>query len=193
MIIDQLPSISTVEATDELPIEKGTLTYKASVSKLMEDMGIQTEAEVGDVSQLSGFAATTVVGALNELNNSGKMLPAGGTTGQVLAKASNDDYDTEWIDREDAVTETAVDSGITLFKKGKFCIITCDNANFSANGYVGIPVTTGTKEYRSVALRSTGAAVLLFVWGNVLYVTDVSGTPQKVTGVTGQIAFYSTS
>lgn len=25
------------------------------------------------------------------------LLPAGGTTGQVLAKASNDDYDVEWV------------------------------------------------------------------------------------------------
>ena len=29
----------------------------------------------------------------------GEGVPAGGTTGQVLAKASNTDYDTEWVDQ----------------------------------------------------------------------------------------------
>ena len=34
MIIDQLPEISSVQTTDELPIERGTTTYKTPVSKL---------------------------------------------------------------------------------------------------------------------------------------------------------------
>ena len=34
MIIDQLPEISSVEDTDELPIEHGTTTYKAPLSKI---------------------------------------------------------------------------------------------------------------------------------------------------------------
>lgn len=34
MIIDQLPEISTIEATDELPIERGTTSYKTPISKI---------------------------------------------------------------------------------------------------------------------------------------------------------------
>ena len=34
MIIDQLPEISTVQDTDEIPIERGTATYKTPLSKL---------------------------------------------------------------------------------------------------------------------------------------------------------------
>jgi hypothetical protein len=35
-------------------------------------------------------------------------VPDGGTTGQVLAKASADDYDTEWADVSGAVDQTAI-------------------------------------------------------------------------------------
>lgn len=34
MIIDQLPEISTVQDTDEIPIERGTTTYKSPLSKI---------------------------------------------------------------------------------------------------------------------------------------------------------------
>lgn len=30
--------------------------------------------------------------------DSNPLLPEGGTTGQILAKASDDDYDVEWVD-----------------------------------------------------------------------------------------------
>lgn len=34
MIIDQLPEISTVQETDEIPVERGTTTYKSTLQKL---------------------------------------------------------------------------------------------------------------------------------------------------------------
>jgi hypothetical protein len=34
MIIDQLPSLSSVQATDEIPVERGTTTYKATLDKI---------------------------------------------------------------------------------------------------------------------------------------------------------------
>lgn len=36
MIIDQLPEISTVQETDEIPVERGTKTYKAKIQKLKD-------------------------------------------------------------------------------------------------------------------------------------------------------------
>lgn len=34
MIIDQLPAVSAVQETDEIPVERGTTTYKATLQKL---------------------------------------------------------------------------------------------------------------------------------------------------------------
>jgi hypothetical protein len=36
MIIDQLPEISTVQETDEIPVERGTTTYKSTLRKLKD-------------------------------------------------------------------------------------------------------------------------------------------------------------
>lgn len=42
MIIDQLPSIGTVQSTDEIPIERGTTTYKTTVD------GLEKVSRAGD-------------------------------------------------------------------------------------------------------------------------------------------------
>lgn len=60
MIIDQLTAIPSPQGTDELPIERGTLTYKITYDDLVGDA-------IGDVSTLSGFTATDLTGAANEL------------------------------------------------------------------------------------------------------------------------------
>jgi hypothetical protein len=43
-------------------------------------------------------------------------VPEGGTTGQVLAKSSNDDYDTEWADLPEEVVPTGGTAGQVLAK-----------------------------------------------------------------------------
>ena len=80
MIIDQLNAISTPLDTDELPIERGQLTYKITFGDLVEDITtaigdiendvVQLQTDVGDVSTLSGFTATDLTGAANELKTS---------------------------------------------------------------------------------------------------------------------------
>lgn len=60
MIIDQLTAIPSPQGTDELPIERGTLTFKITYDDLVGDA-------IGDVSTLSGFTATDLTGAANEL------------------------------------------------------------------------------------------------------------------------------
>lgn len=77
MIIDQLNAISTPLDTDELPIERGQLTYKITFGDLVEDITtaigdiendvVQLQTDVGDLSTLDTTAAT-VVGAINEVN-----------------------------------------------------------------------------------------------------------------------------
>ena len=48
-----------------------------------------------EVVEISGYAGPQ--GVQGSQGDAGEGVPAGGTAGQVLAKASNDDYDTEWV------------------------------------------------------------------------------------------------
>lgn len=63
---------------------------------------VDLETEDGGTTWLGIHApqtgATGAAGADGADGADGVGVPAGGTTGQVLAKASNTDYDTEWID-----------------------------------------------------------------------------------------------
>lgn len=45
MIIDQLPNLASVQETDEIPVERGTTTYKATLQKLKDlfALGGQTQ------------------------------------------------------------------------------------------------------------------------------------------------------
>lgn len=62
MIIDQLPAALSVDPTDELPIEKGQLTYKATFSqiadKATENLANEVEGLKTSIIQASGYAVT---------------------------------------------------------------------------------------------------------------------------------------
>ena len=69
------------------------------------DQGIQgIQGEKGDTGDTGPQGPQGVkgdtgdTGATGATGDTGPGVVVGGTTGQVLAKASNDDYDTEWID-----------------------------------------------------------------------------------------------
>lgn len=74
----------------------------ASASQLPEgSTPTVTKSEVGGVVNLAfGIPKgdTGATGATGPKGEDGLGVPAGGTTGQILAKASNADNDTEWID-----------------------------------------------------------------------------------------------
>lgn len=75
MIIDQLPLLSTdVQGTDEIPIERGTSTYKTTQAALVKSVA-------DDVDR--------------------RGLPVGGSAGEILAKVDGTDYNTQWIDPPD--------------------------------------------------------------------------------------------
>lgn len=65
MIIDQLPSITIANDSDEIAIEQGTATKKITKKNFLKEVN----ADIGDVSDLSGFTATDLTGAANELKS----------------------------------------------------------------------------------------------------------------------------
>lgn len=73
MIIDQLPSLVSVQDTDEVAIERGTTTYKTTVEKLSDEIaqtgGVQTALAGKQDTLVSGTNIKTVGG--NSLLGSG--------------------------------------------------------------------------------------------------------------------------
>lgn len=58
--------------------------------------GVQITSQVGQTTTISATAILS--GPTGPTGPAGEGVPTGGTTGQVLAKNSNTNFDTEWID-----------------------------------------------------------------------------------------------
>lgn len=58
----------------------------------------ETQSWIVKLTVFGGVGAPGAAGAAGAAGADGVGVPAGGTTGQVLVKASDDDYDTQWAD-----------------------------------------------------------------------------------------------
>ena len=76
------------------------------ISFILKD-GVVTSPKIAPSSILYSHLSPAVKEILNS------SIPVGGAIGQVLAKKSNDDYDTEWVEQsggDDAFTIQEIDS-----------------------------------------------------------------------------------
>lgn len=126
----------------------------------------------------------------------GQGVEPGGTTGQVLAKASNDDYDTEWVDYNTLYITVRNVSGGTLLKGTPVhdTGTTSSTPNViaaDASSALSMPATFVLNE--DVANNSEGQAIIIgiiedvdtssFSAGDVIYVASGGGfTNVKPTG-----------
>jgi hypothetical protein len=99
-------------------------------------------------------------------------LPTGGTTGQVLAKASNDNYDTEWIDAPSG------ESGIS---------ITRSDVTGSRSVTTVYQNTSSHPLFVAIRLYGASGAITATVY------TDAASTPTTVVSGIYQTSGYSTS
>lgn len=60
--------------------------------------------------EVAGDAATVIVGGAGTQGEPGVGVPAGGASGEVLAKASTSDYDTEWVAQSGGISPTIIDA-----------------------------------------------------------------------------------
>ncbi len=63
-------------------------------------MNIVEIHEVKNTVEITSDTQIVVIQASGANGSDGVGVPSGGTTGQVLAKNSNTNYDTEWVDQE---------------------------------------------------------------------------------------------
>ena len=84
------------------------------------EQGIQGEVgPAGPAGPQGEQGIQGVAGADGVDGEDGEGVPVGGTTGQVLAKASNTDFDTEWVDAaEGTFTGVATDNTLTALTYG---------------------------------------------------------------------------
>jgi hypothetical protein len=103
--------------------------------------------DTGTVNDLVGTPGTP--GAAGD---PGEGVPTGGTTGQRLAKASNDDYDTEWVAPADA-TITVEEDGETPVANVDHIVFNGATVTDDTGGQVTVTITGGSGPANAVYLR----------------------------------------
>jgi hypothetical protein len=84
-----------------------------------------------DEGQLNFVLSVMFVDIQNEITGGSSSLPAGGTTGQVLSKASNTDNDVEWVDASAGGDFLPLEGGTMLasFNMGSYAIFDTGSVN----------------------------------------------------------------
>ena len=128
--------------------DDGAFTLNANAVVSIYRTGVKGErGSTGPAGAMGTTGATGATGAAGEAGAAGQGVPAGGSEGQILAKASDNDYDGEWVDpAEDVdtfhltverryVTGTPTASNdITIVQHS------CDVYNVGVNRHMGVNV-----------------------------------------------------
>lgn len=65
MIIDQLPTLASVQETDEIPVERGTTTYKATIDKIAPVRSVNGETGNVNISPLAAYPVGSIYMSVN--------------------------------------------------------------------------------------------------------------------------------
>ena len=144
--------------------------------------GPQGETGNTGVVQQSGTPSSTDVLWLDTDEVADVPVPNGGTTGQVLAKSSNDDYDTEWVD---TYTTTEIDNLLD------------DKANLAAPSFtgtiIGAPAEPDANANTAKNLGYIGLPQVILNTGNLTLSKAHAGEHVYVTGASQTITIPANS
>lgn len=118
-----------------------------------------------------------------EAGQTGAGVPTGGTTGQVLAKASGTDYDTEWITPSGGSGGHTIlnGSGTAMTQRGKLQFVGGNVSDDSSNDKTVVTVARELTQAQYDALSSAEKNN-----GTTYYITDApssyTGVPQSMIG-----------
>ena len=101
--------------------------------------------EEGPVSFTASLAAVGPKGDTGAAGAAGQGVPVGGTTGQVLAKASGTNYDTEWVARNPFDQDLNNSSNVVFGQ-----VIVTDSTDYFTINPVGITFPDSTEQYTAL-------------------------------------------
>lgn len=114
--VDTIADNLSTEIVDAVEAELSTGQYKGEKGDKGDrgEQGIQgIQGERGEKGEPGVKGDTGERGEKGDKGDTGIGIPTGGTTGQVLAKASNTDYDTEWVNQSGGSGGTSDYSDLT--------------------------------------------------------------------------------
>jgi len=95
--------------------------------------------------------------------NPSAILPVGGTTGQILAKIDNTNYNTEWIDNYTGTVKHTVKAGVALTKGQAVYVSSADGTNMIVSKASNATESTSSKTMgliaQSLSVNGTGFVV----------------------------------
>lgn len=106
----------------------GTLSWTASVSSMPSVASVNIRGPQGPAGADGAPGANGQDGAPGAQGPAGQGVPTGGTTGQVLAKSSDEDYATQWIDVTAPDVQIASATELGCVKVGTGLIIEQDGS-----------------------------------------------------------------
>ena len=103
----------------------GTLTWTASVSSMPSVTSVNIRGPQGPAGADGAPGANGQDGAQGP---AGQGVPTGGTTGQILAKSSDADYATQWVDPTTPAVQMASATQLGVVKVGTGLVIEADGS-----------------------------------------------------------------
>lgn len=209
MLIDGLPSLNTAASGDELPIERGTATYKISYSDLFKDINVTGMITASDTLHTgngtfvdSGFDYSETISQARSKPLAAILDSNNVTRGQVYAiQNTSGSYGTMLQARDGQSTQCYIGSGIDQNGNPKYFISHPAAFRTAAEAAPSLQTTTVTATTDSNGNISLGLAAasyhVLSVKSSSLIATPwVSGADNnwraRVTNVSG-IAYASSS
>jgi hypothetical protein len=169
-------AVSTITDTTVIPVVENGLTKKATGQDLKDYIGtvIGPTGATGPEGLDGATGATGPIGATGETGATGPAgvgIAEGGLTGQVLAKKSNDDYDTEWVNLDGSTG--AVGGFVAIQDEGVEITSAASTINFVGEGVEATSSgTTVTVEITATPLEpATTSTIGGIIVGHGLYTT----------------------
>lgn len=91
--------LASVESGAEENVIENIKVNGVSQSVVSKEVDLTVPTKTSDLTNDSGFITSVPVSSVDGKTGSVTIIPTGGTTGQVLAKASNTDRDVEWVNQ----------------------------------------------------------------------------------------------
>ena len=161
-------------------VSKDALTNSISISDNNNPVNLTVSGTISAISPVSGLPV--------ELH----AIPDGGTEGQYLSKASNTDYDVEWVDPNLTVLPATTTS--------LGAVIVGDNIDVATDGTISVPIATSTtlgvvKAGANVTIDGAGAISVSKGAGinTVKDIPDVNTTAGGASLNDGVVLIYNAS